>query len=223
MKIIELLTEKIKTSKIGNIPVKHLPLGRNFSKKALHQDFVGEGQEAMVFNKRNDPNTVIKVSLIAEDTPEKNGTVQYISAAMDHQNNPFVPRISKAKIYTIPGQYDVLYIEMEKLHELRANKLKHNAEPIFKSLGLTNELFQKSFKLKQIFDGATDPITELMHWMFADKAIMKEIIDISPNPQFKEALHIVQSTAGNIDMHAGNFMFRLTSVGPQLVITDPVT
>ena len=45
----------------------------------------------------------------------------------------------------------------------------------------------------------------------------------SQNPEFKEALNILKQWENNFhyDLHAGNWMFRLTSVGPNLVLLDP--
>jgi hypothetical protein len=46
------------------------------------------------------------------------------------------------------------------------------------------------------------------------------------NPQFAKALIIVRKLINKYkfytDLHAGNVMIRLTSVGPQIVLTDPL-
>ena len=61
-----------------------------------------------------------------------------------------------------------------------------------------------------------------------DADFRKDLVANTNNPKFKEAMNLLEpflsgSVPGVIsDMHAGNWMLRLTGHGPHLVISDPL-
>ena len=153
--------------------------------------------------------------------------------ALDHQDNPFFPKIYNAKIYIYPLNHvgghahdGILYVEMERLHELNANKLRDNIEPILQSLGISSDLIKHNAELMTTSNDYGGDMYYVLFDFFKDKESMKKLLASSKNPKFKQALQIILKTndenyISNLDLHGGNLMFRLTGVGPQLVFSDP--
>ena len=99
-----------------------------------------------------------------------------------------------------------LYIEMEKLIPLDNKKLEFVIPDLFDQLGIESDPDELHF--------SEEWGTEAMH-----ETIRKE----SKNPAFNEAFDLVRGLAQHnvLDLHAQNWMVRLTGSGPQLVILDP--
>ena len=66
------------------------------------------------------------------------------------------------------------------------------------------------------------------HWLIKTLRVdLNKNLQKFVDPQFVEAFQLVKTVTDSnpnfhYDLHPGNFMIRLTSVGPQLVITDPI-
>lgn len=174
---------------------------------------LGGGVTAQAF-KSDKPNTIRKVSY---HKSLNDAYIQYIKVILQHQDNPFFPRIYNAKIYKEPktthSQYKhyffaneasyALFIEMEKLIPLKNPKMINTAPHIFRQLGLDYKDYDKS--------------------LWDNPYFIEEIKQESNNPQFVEAVNILEPLFDKFisDLHKNNMMVRLTSSGPQLVITDP--
>lgn len=228
MKVLEILNEREKT-KIGHIPVVQLPHGSNFRTSKI-KNYLGRGSMAQAFDHPTSPNTIMKIIDISMDVMGGgiDGQVINTNMMLDHQDNPFFPKIYKAIIFKHSDRLGghKLYIEMEKLHEMRANKLKHNHESILHSMGLDPSLI----------NGEADPhggddnkhlfaLEEIMQLLTHPDNIPADFITKIKNPKFVEAINVLrevqQKNKAWFDLHMGNFMYRLTSTGPQLVIIDP--
>jgi hypothetical protein len=120
-----------------------------------------------------------------------------------HQDNPFFPRIYKAKIYKDEENLYALRVEMEKLISLYDPKMIDTAPHIFRQLGLSFGSHDRN------------------DWN--NPAYVKDVIESTNNPKFAEALRILSPYFQKFssDLHKKNMMVRLTGSGPQLVITDP--
>ena len=172
------------------------------------------------------PGTVIKQAYI---TGPHDPYLQFIKIIEQHQDNPFFPKIYSSNMVEaeVEGKdpEDILVLKMEKLHPITHPKLRSSAKRIYQSLGfeLTPQDERTIAAIKDRDPNITIKIlNNKMKGLFKGQR-PKEGFD-TLNPQFVEALRILGPLVRKLgsDMHEGNMMFRLTSVGPQLVILDPV-
>jgi len=219
MKLIE-LTER---DNIQHVKSNKRPNLKNLEK-------IGSGSEAVVYRAKN--NSVLKVLNIKNT---EDGTYQYIDMVMDNQDNLFFPKIYSAKSYESPAYSGgmTLYINMEKLVPFKSAKATHLFPILIKQMGLSDEL-----NAELNLDYNTDDITDQdykkvehigfrIQRMFNEKEGREKLIKHSTNPQLKDAFKktsdiISSSSRLSGDLHDENFMLRLTGVGPQLVIVDPI-
>lgn len=224
MKVQELLTERARTGeKVGHIPVVRMRSKSKFDEKGLGQKLNKTATaDANAYPHKTSPNTVVKIARVKN--PKQDGHVNLVNIALANDGNPFFPKIYKALLYKGPNE-NRLYVEMERLHELNDHKLRHTLPFILKSLGVSDRW------LKRVED---DFYKDNPHRLIS-KAIetvvvgdMKDydrVFSDDINPKFKTAIAELNDYANvkgvGVDLHSGNFMFRLTSTGPQLVIMDP--
>lgn len=159
---------------------------------------IGGGVTAQVFGSEK-PNTIRKISYHASPN---DAYIQYIKIILQHQDNPFFPRIYNAKLYKKSGLY-ALFMEMEKLISLKDPKMIDTAYHIFRQLGLDYMSYRP--------------------WDWENSNFIEGLKQKSNNPHFIEAVNILEPLFKKFisDLHKNNMMVRLTSSGPQLVITDP--
>ena len=188
---------------------------RPLQKSAKHK-ILGRGVQGMAQQHARDPNKVIKTSEIYHENPEKDEYVQFIKLILDHQDNPFFPRIHKAKlVYNNRTDTYELVAVMEKLVSLRNEKIRDVAEHLFNQMDIKVEDAVVHERDKEDFRWLFD-------W-FKDPENRKKIVQHSKNPQFKQAMKLLEPYIQKYgqDLHGGNIMVRLTGHGPQLVIIDP--
>ena len=139
---------------------------------------------------------------------------KFIKMIEQHQDNPFFPRIYRHKVYknkpiTVSRISDYSMtgvVMMEKLHPMLGGKIPEEViRAMFNNLGINIRNF--------------DDISQ----MFRYKTDMAKRMAETTNDQLAEALRILLGSGRRFfDLHTNNWMVRLTSVGPQLVILDPV-
>lgn len=191
------------------------------------------GAEAMTFKHKTHAGSVTKVIRNIEN-PEESAQVVFTQIAMANEGNPFFPRFYKAKM--IPhGKYGLmtLFVEMEKLQPITGYKIREMIPHILEQLGVPPKKLEKLIK-----SGIGDEDYNTKDWMTDKKSMnvynafsqvmnnwstLEEMAKHSTNPQFGQAVKALRpwTKQFNLDLHEGNWMFRLTSVGPQLVILDP--
>lgn len=197
---------------------------------------LGKGREAKAFEHPTHPGSVLKYVTIKRE-PNESAQVVFTQMAIEHKDNPFFPKIYKAKVIPMEdpehGRYQMI-VEMEKLQPLTGNKIRHMIPHILKQVGLEEKDVKKLIK-----SGVTNPNADMSNWLedpkgqkaaiaFADIVndweTLERMAQYSKNPQFAEAIQAIQdwNMDFNLDLHHDNLMFRLTSVGPQLVILDPL-
>lgn len=206
MKIHDLLEKEI-----SRISTNQRPLRKSTKHKIL-----GRGVQGMAQQHARDPNKVIKTSEIYHENPERDEYVQFIKMILDHQNNPFFPRIYSAKlVYNNRTDTYELVVTMEKLVSLRNEKIKDVAEHLVAQLGIDVERADTLERDKEDFRWLFD-------W-FKNPENRKKIAQKSKNPKFNEAMKLLEPYIEKYgqDLHGGNIMVRLTGHGPQLVIIDP--
>lgn len=167
---------------------------------------VGSGlQDSRIYLDKQHPSRVVKVVDIMDTS---DSYLVYIRMVEAHQNNPFFPRIYGYKVYDRDTHYK-LVVFMEKLVPL--NKLDEDvAAQILSSIGIE---YVGSFT----YDHSLAKIMK-------DPKYREQLKQSTRYPKFKEALRLLEPLFKKYigDLHIENLMVRLTSVGPQIVITDPL-
>lgn len=171
---------------------------------------IGGGVQGTAYKLPHIPGTIIKTAKVKN--PETDGYVTFVKLVLDHQDNPFFPKIYNAVIrklsVTEKGNPFELIIQMERLHKLSSTELYEIAPQLFKRLGI---------------DIPRDDLGNIRA-LFDYPEQRMEMAAKTKNPQFAEALNVLEPLFNKFstqDLHSGNWMIRLTSVGPQLVIIDP--
>ena len=171
---------------------------------------LGAGVQGIAFN-TNKPNTIRKVYGLDDFNDPY---YQFIKMIEQHQDNPFFPRIYRHHVYKnkplnqsrISDYFMTGVVMMEKLQPLFGGRIDQDVvRALFANLGVS---------IREVDD---------LQWIFEDRAQIQKVINTTTNDTFAEALRIlISSGRKTYDLHAGNWMVRLTSIGPQLVILDPV-
>lgn len=146
--------------------------------------------------------------------------VQAIKPYMD--SNPYLPRVYVTELQKDnQGKIRPIY-KMEKLMqptEFSAESLMGMADKMFKYLDQYFENYTSvNSSPRSVFDAIVDIIKEIM---------TTGAYDIIKDPLLDQAIELVdivknQNENFKYDIHRGNFMVRGTSIGPQLVFTDPL-
>ncbi len=182
--------------------------------KNINVQTMGSGIQGTAYKHPNIPNTVIKTAEIYN--PNNDGYMSFVKLALKHQDNPFFPKIYKAVLrelnIKLSSPYQAKYelvVQMERLHKLDSDELVDITPQLFQQLGL--EIDPDTFDLGDLF-GYLD-----------SRAIRQDLVNSTNNPKFRQAMKLLEvfMQKWQQDLHAGNWMIRLTSVGPQLVIIDP--
>ena len=182
-----------------------LDASRNTSPNQL-----GAGVQVIAFG-TNKPNTVRKVYGLDDFNDPY---YQFIKMIEQHQDNIFFPRIYRHHVYKnkpikqsrVSDYFMTGVVMMEKLHPLYKGPVDNDMiVAMFDNLGL---------KINTPDD---------LYPMFEDRKLIQQVINTTTNDMFADALRmLISSGRKSYDLHAGNWMVRLTSVGPQIVILDPV-
>lgn len=189
-----------------------------------------DGMYAKVTHPSHTPNEVKKTTHMPSELMY-DGYFQFVQAIQREMlHNPFLP-----KVYTIDikraknGQTRPSY-RIERLHsytELPAEAIAAIGRSCFPEFD------------EAMFDADPADVDVYIHrnhhmWGAICEAIRKftELDDTEtfgePTPHLATACRLVSGAVRRLgrpfglDMHAGNFMVRITSTGPQLVITDPI-
>lgn len=208
-----------------------LPIRASFGKATQKGkvDYLGGGAFANVYQHKKRPGTVLKVGVIGSSGVD--GYVLFLNTIFHNermQSNPYFPKVYNIKTYQVRPNRTEYVVEMERLYELM------NAEPeeiysigdrLFKDYETLREAFLDEYRKTDYFTGnfeERDILAGLISRVVQRKISISHIQD----KKFREALaligNITKRTQHFSDTHSGNFMIRRTSVGPQLVITDPL-
>lgn len=218
----------------GNLPIIDYDKIIKEAKKIL-----GIGQQAVAYDKStsNDIGQIVKLLYLTSPFEKSNDTyVKFLKYFM-RRNNPYFPKVYGLKEY-INSETDVepfeeyacfknecefpyvVYMEMEKLYKLRDEHIKEAVVEKMKTLGFP----EPEMKDNRIYIDGT-----YIYSYFQNVGNIKRIIENTNDDNLKEALSYIVKEMENpdfgsstmTDMHMGNIMVRLTSVGPQLVFIDP--
>ena len=229
MKLHDLLIERIDLSKPTMIDFK----GHQWL--PVSGELAGQGIQARVY--KTGSGVVTKVAVLDDELGLRDPAVKFLDIILQHQDNPFFPRIYHARVYRDKEGIlnPILLVQMEKLMSMTDPKIEDAAAGLLDQLGIgTSELSPKfkeyvkrsewSKPTKRIMTKTSALNNKLMSAsMKGDTKAIARLGSRSKNPQFREAIKLLAPTMAKegSDLHHGNWMVRLTAAGPQLVIIDP--
>lgn len=187
-------------------------------KNARH---LGAGAEAVVI-KYDDSHEVVKI-LGTNAKLSQCAHLQYLLACKKYMNsNPYLPRINSIKTVNYDGTRLLYTIEMESLEELSDSSDEDCAVMQSQMFNYSDENYLEKSTPTNVVRG----VSAVLRYNESD-ANLKDV-----NPLLRKACQLIRAVANRvhpkgglrelIDLHLGNTMVRRTSVGPQLVITDPL-
>lgn len=211
---------------------------------AIHhqqQDILGVGYQTVTYFREKFPGKVVKWAQI---TGTSDPVYQFLRLCLNNQNNPYLPRIYKAKHYSDPHKNfdpntfqndkleDEIYTIMPKTHKgvviYVTEKLKHLTNKDLKELsyyGISEESKQQLLNTSWIKKVQNDfKVNDLMIFSLAFQYpnIRKEMKNATVDPHFKNVLRLLEPMFNSyrIDTHVNNFMCRDNG---HLVFIDPVS
>jgi len=176
---------------------------------------IGHGLESVVFDHSQDPALVVKVERKFTD-PKNNAYYQYVRAIQPlMSSNHYLPRIYVADSFKKPEGTRFVYT-MERLHDAYA-AVAHIHPDTFNSF--VNRIFVDPPDFPKV--RGEYGIWSIMIKSIAAAAKQGDYTNIRDR-KLIQACQLITKLNQGLDLHGGNFMIRYTSVGAQMVITDPV-
>ena len=189
--------------------------------------FLGRGAFASVFSHRNRPASAFKVGI----GDEEDIYVNYIAKVSQNErwkSNPYLPRVHSQKNYKDPGGGASYVVELERLEpfmDIEPEEVEAIIDRAFHSLPQDRraDLPRQYDVVEEISKAAQGNSQSIKN--IKDKQLLQAIAMIGNigSRRYKDNQYGKRkSGAMHIDIHTSNVMIRRTSVGPQLVITDPL-
>ena len=192
--------------------------------------YLGRGAFAQVYSHKNRPASAFKVGIGDGD----NTYLKYIERASQNErwkSNPYLPRVHSQKNYKDPGGGASYVVEIEKLEpfmDLEQEEVEAIIDRAFHSLPKDKysdlpRQYDVVEALQRAAAGYSDAIKNIK-----DKKLLQALAIIG---NIGKSLYSVGKKTGpyarenarmHLDIHTSNVMIRRTSVGAQLVITDPL-
>ncbi len=194
------------------------------TRKGYQKNVVGRGVFSKVAEIPDNPHEIRKLNQ-GKVRLESDAYYQYIKYIVDNnlaEENTYFPRIYSIELRNGPDLFpntpDNFNVQMERLIpylEVTTEEMK----------ALFHRIMPDSVAMWPC-ENTADIFQPIKH------QIALHLLEYSPLAEFKDpqltaALNIIlafkkENPYFNYDLHTGNFMFRRTSVGVQLVITDPL-
>lgn len=215
------------------------PDTRNTPSKFKDTKLVGAGYYSTAHQPRNNPYEIHKASRRSFKydanslTPTDDDVDPYYdwvkAIAPYAKSNPYLPRVyvannNKDKTGALKPEY-----EMEKLFDYKTVPINVLYNLLYnESLDYdAEELYVNDLKrLIKSGNYSAEEIHELGARKIWFRTLRYMIANVRKDPQIQEALDIIDKLVAERgyrkDLHSGNFMIRSTSIGPQIVITDPI-
>jgi hypothetical protein len=204
--------------------------------------YLGSGVQSIAYELTKKPNSILKV-INLQDLNDP--TIAFIRVCMNHQDNPYFPRIYKMRVFESnridPYEYQYLFnlnnppinaelplvgdyvafVVMERLHSVdvvNPDVHQHIGKQLV-SLGVIPDKDAMNIKI-----GGSWRRMDLSKY-FDTHEKRHNIINNCQDRDFCEAMRILEPVfrRHKPDMHMGNLMARRSNDGIQLVIMDPVT
>ena len=197
-------------------------------------NYRGSGVYANVYRPKNyDVSTVVKISDTSGTDIKKDAYYQWILRVLKLQNNRYMPQITSAEVMAPKsGARPYLDVKMERLHDSGELSLTEIVLMIEQMCGihLRQENEDGSYKQTDVIDwirvNRSYAIELLLRWTILGDPFKRNHLQlIVTDPELLMVVKVLKHLMRigcNYDLHQGNFMYRRTQYGPQLVITDPV-
>lgn len=234
--LLELFEPKVSHHRSKSAPDKAMKAVSNdgYEPKNKLVKVLGNGMYAAAIEHENHPGEVTKVSSQIDDL-NRDGYFRYVSNIVKNdriQSNPYFPKIYKIKIYktepTNTANSAYFYtMQMEKLYSVKELSEDEVEMLMDKMFHITH-----SYKTGQENDHTPNVRDMIATIDYAISSGFKKVKSVNhstnlKDPHLKQAILIIKKLVRNSgltnDIHGGNLMFRRTSVGVQLVITDPLS
>lgn len=177
-------------------------------------EHLGAGLTAYVGGS-TDPQELDSAWRISNADEATSGYLEAIFNTPEVYGNPFLPRVKAVR-----KSGGVAWVQSERLVHLPARG---------SALGeIVDSLTERLFGEEQLSD-QDEPESRLYHLCrLIGRLVEPHNTKVhTTNKQLQQAAEfirtvLVKNSDNHIDIHPGNVMWRITSVGPQLVITDPI-
>jgi len=184
---------------------------------------LGHGAFGSVFIEPGDVEKVKKISKLGDNKWNSDGYFAYIDAirrlAKQAKMNPYLPQIYNVKAFQTKNNKRYLEVTMEKLYSYQ----NLNTEEVISVLEkiTQTQLEREKFKKKDLID-IVDVF--IQNPLKTKVKVRNKTIEITDSNFQKAAILIHRLTPYfDQDIHDQNIMFRRTSTGVQLVLTDPLS
>jgi hypothetical protein len=185
---------------------------------------LGSGAYSTAIERDNAPGEITKVSKPIRDLKE-DGYFRYLTTILREQRlqgNPYLPKIYKVKIYRDKDGLFFYILNMEKLYNIRSaseEELEAMVDKAFNEVPVEEDNYTS--KKEALLLSLSN---------YIEQCIRKDDVKNIKDDDLHDAMVFISEaqrsgrTRGSrhLDIHDGNIMMRRTSVGPQLVLTDPL-
>ena len=188
---------------------------------------VGSGCEAIVFHSSRPQNvgTVTKWLRNQRQNSNNNAYIKYLIKCQSI-NSTYVPRVYNITQYTRPKGIYEYAIQMEKLPISFVQYIRQYCDDAHLLRSILIQIFSEKYSEELVSKycgtkyGLSFILTEVRNALESNYNVHGNI-----NPQIISTLDLIHDLEGKnatLDIHGHNTMVRLTNMGPQLVITDPL-
>ena len=198
-------------------------------------NILGKGAEAIVFQSKRPQDAGVVTKWIRNQVNDaKNNEVVQFLVKSQQLNNTYMPRVYSITQHNLTnGMYEFV-VKMEKLSftlQDYAERPQVDGDVLLEMQILTQFINEQESEHMLIKNGrnprgeARDiykkqtPFEKVVNWVCNSLHMYKANGDLNAN--FEKAYNFVMSFDADNDLHTENYMIRLTSTGPQLVIMDP--
>lgn len=201
-------------------------------KAAYGRGTLGMGAFGYTQDTPNDPGTVTKTAYDSGSVKRSPFVDAYYvwakvtSTGSRAASNPFLPRI-----YVVDDRMDVDGVSLPRY---QVEKLHNPNDPLITSemliaimeqIGMSDDQFDPTYSKTALWQA----ISSQLGWRRTDNQKLLEALDLAQdivdvwNLHYRwSGYHMGQTPTIFLDLHPGNIMIRITSVGPQLVLIDPI-
>lgn len=191
---------------------------RSFTPNVKNASVLGSGVQTIAYAHKKYPNAVLKVSGVLG---KNSAAVQFLRVCVNHQDNPFFPKIYSYKLVPAKemSEDDRDYLEDEGADLMIDSpyyliSVVERLDKVY-APGVVSALAAMNIDANEFEDA----------YEFEDDRVLnrrrrKLVYDKCNNTQFKQALRLLDPLMNTYipDLHSDNFMRR----GSQLVINDPI-
>lgn len=191
---------------------------------------LGQGLQGFVVVNKTKPNSVVKV--FGYNNEQENEYIRFLRYLQQSHSNPYLPRIYRVKLFNKPMILDGT--EMSKIKDfngktkiacpLCVEKYQHiGVVELEKLVPITNP------KLRRVMFEKLQSMINQPEIKTINDALIYLIDDLDNNggrsmdPLLQDAYNLIQRFTTIPDLHIENVMVRLTNIGPQLVLVDPIS